>query len=609
MNISYKVADVNQEYKSDDNSASSFLSNQRGDFFLLGNNHKNLSYFGLSYYHAQEGFIKLINCFELENVEQIGCIYEGYKTTNEYHLKHLEPSQRITESYFLGPSGGFVYNLSGYQGRVKINFDIRKIFSTTGASYDVNIENGIIFVEGKLGLDYFYVGINAKNTSYHMIKEFEKRDFKDMGCINIFKLLEFDVADERNIYVGIGLSKLDVMEQLELLEHHQDELMEFDKNISFEILKNVSFEKPIQDDFLLAYKQSLYCYHHLFKRSIDDKVNTFLLSGFPTKGINIFDELLSLRVMINRGSYIEVKNKLKYILNLVDNETGFITLNEDGGNTSLSCIFILAKRFEDLIFNLDEQKKLFEIFTYNELDAIYLKLVSCFTNISRNCWSEDMELIFSTSNDLAIESEEGGFYLESQVGYLNFISVLATFSTILQKANFRYYVDFEQSFREKIIDNFFEGGFLIHKLNEFEISSNVFLSYYYYPNLLTKSDWIRVFNYAIKRLKNKSGFSIYSTFHKFSKSTISLHSNEEIKKEDSLVWLNNLAALVLYDCSSSKFNSTIREILLNSTKCILKEGIVGTCCNANKTNNEYLINNISLNSTATYLELINNLFN
>ena len=239
--------------------------------------------------------------------------------------------------------------------------------------------------------------------------------------------------------------------------------MNFDSHICSEVLKNIEFEKPIQENFSLAYTQSIFTFHQLFKRTLGNKINNFLISGFPTNGVNIFDELLALRSLINREDFMEVKIKLEYLLTLINNSTGFFPLNENSTKTSLSGLFLLVKRIEDLIFALDEKNKLYEFFTYKELEIIYLKLVKSFNLITQNNWSEDFSLLFSQMEDLSIEVEEGGFYLETQVGYLNFISVLTTFSTILHKKEAKSYLELEQDLKSKIRKDFFTNNILIHK--------------------------------------------------------------------------------------------------------------------------------------------------
>lgn len=168
----------------------------------------------------------------------------------------------------------------------------------------------------------------------------------------------------------------------------------------------------------------------------------------------------------------------------------------------------------------------------------------------------------------------------------------------------------ERNLRKRVRDRFWNGETLADGADDYTIRPNIFLSYYIYPKLLTKKEWITCFENSLKKLWLEWGG--LSTIDKDSELFVGHNTGENPRsyhRGDSWYYLNNIAALTLYKVDKKKFRKYIKKILDASTKEILWMGIAGAHSEISSANKQEANGCESQAwSNSTYIELVNELF-
>ncbi|NCC70732.1 hypothetical protein EOM09_04065, partial [bacterium] len=172
MKINYTLANENFSYKNVENEEeikklNFLLTNNKGDYLNLGIDKNSCKYNGLNICRSEDMKVfKILDGMILENVNCKEISYNGFKIFKKYSSNlssnievleenkikenSLENDKNVcNDSYYLGPTGGIVYEISNYEGLISFDFDMRELndFDEWGREYNVYIENGIILIE------------------------------------------------------------------------------------------------------------------------------------------------------------------------------------------------------------------------------------------------------------------------------------------------------------------------------------------------------------------------------------------------------------------------------------------------------------------------------
>ena len=213
MIIKYELGSQYYFYKLEDakemGKLNFILSNNKGDFLNLGYYSNVTKFQGYNVCNAKTlNVFKFVDEILPEGVECKKVGYGGYYASRKYASKvteNLEVSNEEEEKskdgknssvydetsslltkdrFYLGPTGGFVYEIYDYEGKVCIDLDMREQndFDEWGRIYDVYEENGIVYVEftkyeGEVEEDKLFLGVKAVNFSYDLIKDFVKKEY------------------------------------------------------------------------------------------------------------------------------------------------------------------------------------------------------------------------------------------------------------------------------------------------------------------------------------------------------------------------------------------------------------------------------------------------
>ncbi len=636
MKITYKLKNQITSYEEKDSievlKSNFLLTNSKGDFLNLGIQKNSSKFQGYYYCNSQTlEMFKLLDEIILKDLEIDEVEYSGFKVVRKFNSKFIsqdDKKENTIDSFYLGPTGGFIYEIKNYEGDLFIDLDIRKQFDFDkwGRDYKIYKENGIIIVEytksNQESEDYkLFLAIKSQNFLYKLIEKWEEKNYEYSKIRNtesklfIFKLMKIQIQNSKKIYFGASKSKEEALNQISLLEQHELELKSFDKDIFTELTKNKNFKKLISKDLDLAYKLSNNAIYNFFNENLDKRnLHSGSFAGFPWfSKVWSRDELVGLRAFINNDEFHLVKERIFFYINAINNDTGLIKrIEENDSLESADSIFWLTKRIGDLIFKLEKTNKLKDILSIEEIRYIYLRLNFSFTKIIETFWDKENELLTAKNGDSWMDTIDINFPLDIQVQFLEFISILSYLAKILDKTEEnKHFEDLEKGLIANIRTKYFKNGNLYNEPFSDDLRSNIFLSYYFYPQLFVKNDWELIFDNALKKLKTSwGGISSLSKDDTRFLENYSGEKNESYHNGDSWFWTNNLAAIALNDLNEKKYREIIRDILYSSTKDILKRGTIGYGSEISSSSNQKAEGCLAqLWSSSTYLEMIDSLFN
>jgi len=282
----------NQEEKNELSKLNFLLTNNNGDFLELGILNPVSKFFGLNVFNEEKKqHFKFLDQIIPQGLEVEEVEFLGYKVKRKFKSKFSENIDVIVEdtiktdsfgdegelkyddngilkeqfaggevekfpqdSFYLGPSGGMIYEISNFDGKVLFDLDMKELndFDEWGREYKVEFENGIVlveFVKKKDDIEEYkqYFGLKAVNFSFDFIKDFieknygysEQREYN--GKRFIYRLLTANVLDYKRFIIGAGFSKEEVFNQINLLEFHQSELEKLDESFDSSFFKDNHF--------------------------------------------------------------------------------------------------------------------------------------------------------------------------------------------------------------------------------------------------------------------------------------------------------------------------------------------------------------------------------
>ena len=610
------------------------LSNNKGDFLNQGivKNTTKFQGYNISNPKTLEVF-KIIDEIIPLNVEPTEVQYSGHRVKRLFKSNITDENSKSYSStydtFYLGPSGGFIYEIKNFHGELLFDLDFRKRddFDEWGRFYNFYIKSGILMVEytKKIGDEQNYklfMGIKANSLKYDYLGEWTKKQYSyskrrnSLHELHLYRLLKAHIDSDKRFVIGAGLTEKEVFDQIFLLDQHEDELEKFDLNITKDITKQKEFEKPLPKDVSLSYRLSKNAMYKFLNKGLEKgSIRQGSYAGFPWfTDIWARDELCALKAYMDLEEYYYVKDRLIYYIDQIDTKTGCIKrINTEGSLESPDTVFWLAKRIEDFIFHLDEKGKLKEILSAKEIEKIYSKLSFSFNRIINERWDRDNELLNVNYGDSWMDTVELNKPLGIQVQLLEFMSTMGVLSSILgKKDEARKFLDLENGFKTNLKQKYFlKNSILTNEFEKEKITNNTFLAYYFHKDLLSLSEWEKAFDFALKHLKTSWG-GIRSLSYKDEDyhDNYSGENNQSYHRGDVWYWINNIAVIALLEVNEKKYRRDIAEILSASTKDVLKMGAIGFSSEISSASNQYPEGCFAqLWSSSTYIEMVEKLFN
>ncbi len=163
---------------------------------------------------------------------------------------------------------------------------------------------------------------------------------------------------------------------------------------------------------------------------------------------------------------------------------------------------------------------------------------------------------------------------------------------------------------EYVRKHFWEGLYLKDGSEDATIRPNVFIAAYVYPELLTKEEWKKCFQYVIPKLWcSWGGLSTISRESPLFCSNYTGENNRSYHRGDSWFFLNSMAAIAMIRVDRKAFYEYITRILEASATEITSKGILGyhaEISSASEMRSEGCL--AQLWSSAMFVELIEEFF-
>ncbi len=567
-------------------------------------------------YESTYGMVKKVPLSSKAGGEIIGIEYGDEGLVEE--VLELEEEVSTEEEFFVGLTGGLEYFIDNFYGEVYVDLDVRKAddFGEWGRIYDVKIKDDNVIVKFSKGEDVLYVIFRIPNSKIKLLNEWIKKEYsydKRRGSLSewyVYRAFKFKVVDYKRVIVGVGFSEEEALKEVRLLEFHSDEMKRLKGDFLNNLVKKNDFVKPLPEKIYMSYFYALKGVYDLMVKDFSDGVTGFY-AGLPWfTQFWARDTLVSLRPLINDGEWKIAKDVLYSYFDNIDDE-GVLKVFDGASSGSLDAVFWLVKRFFDLFFAVDEKKKLWKFFTEEELRVVYDKLKKVLKGIKKTRWDSAHELVRVSWGETWMDTVPRTFPLEIQVMMCELFNGLAVLASVLDdKKEAERFEDLEVLMRSNIRDKYFRNGMLYDEPFEDKVTNNIFLAYYFLPDLFFGEDWERIFDKTISHLWcDWGGFSSLSKKDSRFKGKYTGENNLSYHQGDSWFFVNNIAAISLSDLDYRKYKDFIDNIVRASSDDILMYGFSGFASEISSAS-EYEPAGCfaQLWSCATFVEMVDKLF-
>lgn len=560
------------------------LSNRNGGFCILGNSSSRFD--GLFF----RDNVKSIN----DNVFKVIDSFKFYRKVDKVinKLSHVERRRGdIKEIFFMPLHRNSFYYEFNREVEFDLMLDCREIYDNRvwGRNYEMYKRKKCLMIKyskkndprEESGKEYeFYIAIYGKDLEYLPLQNWEKVIYEDDKKRNsppyerfLFKLVRVKCKE---LSIGFGKDEYEAIREAKYLFRRKDKLMnEMEKHIADVIHKKALPEGEKKIAYMCALN-SLDCL----------KVKNHICAGLPW----FFqfwsrDELIS----NNEDALYEYLNSIGHDGRL----SNIIPESEIGSADSIGWLF---HRVEEYI----DKNKVSKKFKKLVLEKLHVSLA----NIIKFYVKEG--LVYNNPQETWMDSYVGqdtreGWRIEIQALTLGMFRLLRKLGDS---------DPYEEVLRNKVRKEFFRNGYLWDGKNDPTKRPNIFIAAYVYPELLSLREWKNCIKNILPHIWLDWGG--LSTIEKNSPLFTSKHTGENPQsyhRGDSWFWINNLAAIVMYQIDKNLFRDYIYKILQASTWENLYYGITGSSAelsSANELKSEGCL--CQAWSNAMYIELINEIY-
>jgi glycogen debranching enzyme len=553
--------------------SSLLLANKKGGFALLSS--KPLSKFGGVFFNEGLEVFKVI--------EDIGIAGSSFSEV-ENHLSHVKRNHEGNSEKIVMPEGidGISYSLSK-KARIFIDFDCRKAYDlrSFGRYYDVSVEKGSIIVKFSKRTDSkedrsndvdefsLFIVIQPKTWSaksdLSLVGKWaensyaydeERKDFPDSRYV--YRAL---TVSAKELLIAFGTSKAAALSEISKLKRYKPALKNFRK-----------LEKKGADELAAAFACAQ---DSLDKLKMHHEGMTRLYAGLPWFfQLWSRDELISLGAWIRLKQYRKVKEVLlNYIYSIgADGRLANRLPSSDLGNAD--AIGWLWKRVGEFIDALKADEVIAEYLCDKEIDGITDALGESIKSIEKDYLQDG--LVTNRKNETWMDTDHNsndvrdGARIEIQAMHLSMLHLMH------QLSHDSAYEKKEKALKKDVLEAFWNGEIIGDGAEEFTARPNVFIAYYMYPDLLSRSDWQACFENLLDKIWLEwGGIASIDRKHALFTADYSGIDNKSYHRGDSWFWLNNLAAICLYRNNAISFEDRILKMRDASANEILWHGAVG----------------------------------
>ncbi len=486
-------------------------------------------------------------------------------------------TKEVTEKFYL-TSNALVYEISNYTGPVFIDLDCKRLYDDSTEKRIYSSEHEKIETENSLHVHYTkYSGLMPQYTRHLFITtqaNIRKKHFWHP------KKMPYDVKrgsqDERWIY---NACEIDVENTARIIFTNSQDSEKARKKAEY-IIEN-------EEDILYANENYPNRFDSTdFERAVVVSSIDSLITKLKEKKKGMFaglpwffqfwmrDEAIALGAIIKLEYYSLAKEIIFRQLSEIKKGTA----HEDSNLGSADGPGILAKRTYELLQKLKKQKKLDDFFSKNELETI----LNSFTNYYDSLPFEN-GFVKNSSKETWMDTEpfgdsRDGFRIEIQLLTIQIILLFDFLKKTLRKSSKEFQTSIKEKFfvKGKLLDGFYSDG-----RPDTRARPNIFLAWYYYPELLSQKEWEQSFDAVLPELWLEWGglasISIHDELFQnfYTGMNGSSEKNASYHHGDSWYFINNIVAMALYSINPDKYQEKIESILAASRKDLFFQGFIG----------------------------------
>jgi predicted glycogen debranching enzyme len=549
------------------------LENKKGGYALLGQ--PDYSHFGGVFFFLPDDWTLF------KTIENIFIDAKPQGLRNKFFAVDRYAGATAESFFFFGKT--FYYEVTDYSGSITLDLDMRRVYDNPqlGRSYRLYYEQDALIIEYYFKEETFFLVIKGA-SNYTVLDEWLPRHYAydakrgSLADRHVYRALRFFCDKKQRLSFTFGTDK------------HQALLDADNAFDEWDLMRSrvQQFAHSVKTDDSVPLSSAVFALESLVS-SFNGNINrTGVFAGFPW----FFqfwsrDELISLHGLVLAEKYSLVKDiLLRYADNIgVDGRLPNRLPSADLG--SADAVGWLWKRLGDFLLHLENKKLVWEYFSVAELNHLSEQLEYSLRLIQKNYVSED--LVVNGPKETWMDTHGGsgdmraGNRVEVQALTLASLKTLFLLYRLLKKTNGNEFRSFERSLltavrKVLVVDDVLADGFSggLDKT----IRPNIFLAYYLCPELLTKKQWIKTFDFVLPALwLDWGGLASISKDNPLFCAEYSGENNKSYHRGDSWYWVNNYAALALFAVDAERYNVYISKIQDASIRDLLWIGVIGQC--------------------------------
>ncbi|MBD3208994.1 hypothetical protein GF367_01065 [Candidatus Woesearchaeota archaeon] len=579
------------------------LSNKRGGYCLLGDN--QFSHFsGVCFLLPDEWtMFKAIDDIRLDAAPT--------RLVNNFYAVVRESGEAQEEFFMFDKT--LYYEVRGYHGGITVDLDMRRVYDDAdqGRVYKIYWEDGCVVVEyARQGYEEVFYLVVRGEDSFTLLNSWEPRRYaydKRRGSRAerwVYRALQFDCSGEQRLSFTFGRRKERAMRAAAAAWH------------DWELAKSRlgRYAQSLPTDDAVAYSAAMFSLESLVVSLNQEVDRTGVYAGLPW----FFhfwsrDELVSLQGLVLAEKYSLVKDILMRYAGSLQDDGRLPNRLPPAGLGSADAVGWLWKRFHDLFVHLESENLLWEYFSYEELSWVLERLERSLRSLREHHFQDG--LVVNGPQETWMDTHGGvgdvraGARVEVQALTLASLRALFFLCRVLKRGNGKEYRAFEKSLVRRTRESFFEDGYLCDGAGDATQRPNVFLAYYAYPGLLSKQEWVSVFDKALERLWLEwGGLASLAKDHPWFADEYAAQEDRSYHRGDSWYWVNNIAALAMHRLGPVHFRYHIDAVRDASIHDLLWGGVLGHCAEVSSARRQGSQGCLSQAwSAATLLELLHEL--
>lgn len=577
MKIIHRIG--NKEY-SGEGEGKFLLTNKKGSYLALGKPESDHDGW-FTYDAATENLVKTLDSISIQ----------GEPDTITNGLSWVErKTKSATERFFL-TSNALIYEISDYTGPVTVTLDCKRLYDESTEKRIYSSENKSAREENALHVHYTkYSGLTPQYTRHVLITtdaDIKKKHLwrpKETpydarrglpGERWVYTACEVEVIGSARIILTTSADFEKAKKKTEYVLENEEEILHAN-----EAYPRRFSPSDIERSVVIASIDSL------ITKLKDSRKGIF--AGLPWFfQFWMRDEALALGAIIKQKHYSLAKEILQRQASAIREGSA----HEKSTLRSADGPGLLAKRCKELLQQLTEEKQLDHFFTKEELDSLYnsfSEYADSLPYVHGLVQNQGKETWMDTAPD---GDERSGSRIEIQCLTMELFSLLQLLGKILKRRN-----DYERREKElqattkewfydrkgRLLDGFHDDG-----SPDTRTRPNVFLAWYFHPDLLSKEEWEKSFDTALEEswldwgglssmAKSDPSFhERYTGMRGPSKDGRTDQNNWSYHHGDSWFFINNIAAMALFSINPHKYSDTIEKLLTASRNDLFFQGFIG----------------------------------